>query len=92
MRTLPPLAVNQKVLVQNAITKVWNETGTVSAVRPNGRSYEILMENGSTSLRNRKFLKPILNTENNSTVPQSDDIEASNQPRRSARLSDKNAK
>ena len=90
--TLPPLAVNQKVLVQNAITKVWNETGTVSAVRPNGRSYEILMENGSTSLRNRKFLKPILNTENNSTVPQSDDIEASNQPRRSARLSDKNAK
>ena len=90
--TLPPLAVNQKVLVQNAITKVWNETGTVSAVRPNGRSYEILMENGSTSLRNRKFLKPILNTENNSKVPQSDDIEASNHPRRSTRLSDKNAK
>ena len=89
---LQPLEVNQKVLVQDAISKAWNETGTVSSIRPNGRSYEILMESGSTILRNRKFLKPILDTEIDSTVALPNDNEAPHEPRRSPRLSDKKEK
>ena len=90
--SLQPLEVNQKVLVQDAISKAWKETGTVSSIRPNGRSYEILMESGSTILRNRKFLKPILDTENDSTVAPPNDNEAPHEPRRSPRLSDRNEK
>ena len=89
---LQSLEVDQKVLVQDAISKAWNETGTVSSIRPNGRSYEILMESGSTILRNRKFLKPILDTENDSTVALPNDKKAPHEPRRSPRLSDKNEK
>ena len=90
--SLQPLEVNQKVLVQDAISKAWNETGTVSSIRPNGRSYEILLESGSTILGNRKLLKPILDTENDSKVPLPNDNKAPHKPRRSPHLSDKNEK
>ena len=90
--SLQPLEVNQKVLVQDAISKAWKETGTVSSIRTYRRSYEILMESGSTILRNRKFLKPILDTENDSTVAPPNDNEAPHEPRRSPRLSDKKEK
>ena len=58
--TLKPLSVNQRVLVQNPISKSWDETGTVTGIRPLGRSYDILMDSGKTFLRNRSFLRPII--------------------------------
>ena len=77
---------------RSAALETWKETGTISSIRPNGRSYEILMESGSTLLRNRKFLKPILDTENDSTLAPPNDNEETHEPRRSLRLSDKNGK
>ena len=58
--SLQPLSANQRVLVQNPITKSWNDLGTITKVRPLGRSYEVLMDSGKTILRNRTLLRPIL--------------------------------
>ena len=64
--TLQPLAINQKVLVQNPITKSWDDQGIITKVRPLGRSYEVLMDSGKMFLRNRTLLCPI--TINNNLV------------------------
>ena len=58
--SLQPLSVNQKVLVQNPISKSWDEKGVITGVRPLGRSYDVLMDSGKSFLRNRSFLRPIL--------------------------------
>ena len=90
--TLKKLSINQRVLVQNPISKSWDETGTITGIRSLGRSYDVLMDSGKTYLRNRSFLRPIINA----TQKQSPD--ASSAPtdgppptklRRSARLSNK---
>ena len=57
---LRPLSINQKVLVQNPITKSWDDQGIITKVRPLGRSFEVLMDSGKTILRNRTFLRPII--------------------------------
>ena len=59
--SLQPLSINQRVLVQNPISKSWNEKGTIIRVRPLGRSYEVHMDSGKTFLRNRTLLRPINN-------------------------------
>ena len=83
---LKPLSVNQKVLVQNPISKSWDETGTISSIRPLGRSYDVLMDSGKTFLRNRSFLRPIFDaTVATPDVPQPPTL------RRSARISNKKA-
>ena len=58
--SLRPLSINQKVLVQNPITKSWDDKGIISNVRPLGRSFEVLMDSGKTILRNRTLLRPII--------------------------------
>ena len=82
----------QKVLVQNPISKSWDEKGTITGIRSLGRSYDVLMDSGKTFLRNRSFLRPIhqTRTEDNSvpTATPSDDQKPT-KPRRSARLSNK---
>ena len=90
--SLQPLSVNQRVLVQNPITKCWNDQGTITKVRPLGRSYEVLMDSGKTILRNRTLLRPIIpqdkpveNTTSPTTPPQQQTIKL----RRSKRLSKK---
>ena len=89
--TLQSLSINQKVLVQNPITKSWDDKGIITGIRPLGRSYDVLMNSGKTFLRNRSFLRPILGTSNetpDSTAEPPDD----SQPlklRRSARLAKK---
>ena len=89
--TLQSLSINQKVLVQNPITKSWDDKGIITGIRPLGRSYDVLMDSGKTFLRNRSFLRPILGTSNetpDSTAEPPDD----SQPlklRRSARLAKK---
>ena len=57
--SLKPLSINQKVLVQNPITKSWDDQGIITKVRPLGRSYEVLMDSGKMFLRNRTLLHPI---------------------------------
>ena len=57
---LRPLSINQTVLVQNPITKSWDDQGIITKVRPLGRSFEVLMDSGKTILRNRTFLRPII--------------------------------
>ena len=56
---LKPLSINQKVMVQNPISKSWDEKGIITGIRPNGRSYDVLLNSGKTFLRNRAFLCPI---------------------------------
>ena len=90
--TLKPLLIDQKVLVQNPISKSWDEKGTITGIRSLGRSYDVLMDSGKTFLRNHSFLRPIhqTRTEDNSvpTATPSDDQKPT-KPRRSARLSNK---
>ena len=59
--SLRQLSVNQNVMIQNPITKSWDDHGIITKVRPLGRSYEILMDSGKTILRNRTLLCPIRN-------------------------------
>ena len=58
--SLRPLSINQRVLVQNPITKSWDDKGIISKMRPLGRSFEVLMDSGKTILRNRTLLRPII--------------------------------
>ena len=57
--SLQPLSIDQRVLVQNPITKSWDDQGIITTIRPLGRSYEVLMDSGKTILRNRTLLRPI---------------------------------
>jgi hypothetical protein len=59
--SLQPLSINQRIMVQNPITKSWDDLGIITKVRPLGRSYEVLMDSGKTILRNRTLLRPSVN-------------------------------
>ena len=56
---LKKLSVDQMVLVQDPHTKSWDTKGRITGVRPTGRSYDVLLNSGKTSTRNRAFLRPI---------------------------------
>ena len=57
-RSLPPLALGGRVLVQNAPRGVWDRAGMVIETRPN-RQYLVRLEgSGRISLRNRVHLRP----------------------------------
>ena len=62
-RELPPLKLQQEVLVQNQKSKLWSEKGFIKQQREHGRSYLVDID-GKTFLRNRKFLKPAPQTRN----------------------------
>jgi hypothetical protein len=51
------LKPGQAVIAQHMITKRWDQRATIVEVRENGRSFTIAI-NGSTFLRNRRFLRP----------------------------------
>ena len=55
---LPPLAVGQRVAVQDPVSKKWSKFGTIQEIKRK-RSYLIKIDNGPVYWRNRKFLKPI---------------------------------
>ncbi|CAB4046175.1 Hypothetical predicted protein, partial [Paramuricea clavata] len=59
LKELKPLQVGQAVTIQNPTTRRWNEEGIITSVRKQGRSYIIETQNGWTTTRNRKFLKPL---------------------------------
>jgi transposase InsO family protein len=56
-KDLPPLAVGQPVLVQNASTKLWDRRGIVETVGEH-RDYDVRLEGGGIKRRNRRFLRP----------------------------------
>ena len=87
--SLQPLSVNQKVLVQNPISKSWDEKGIITGIRPLERSYDVLMKSGKTFLRNWSFLRPILGapTEQSSSTVTPPDVLQPPKLCRSARLS-----
>jgi hypothetical protein len=87
---LRPLHVGQTIILQDAKTLRWDETGVIESVRDDGRSYNLIMADGSTFLRNRKFLRP----RNTLSLKETENKDASlsnkpEQPRRSKRLADK---
>ena len=55
---LPELPVDQRVAIQDHVTKKWTSTGTILEKKRN-RSYLVKLDSGSTLWRNRRFLKPI---------------------------------
>jgi hypothetical protein len=57
---LPSLGVGARVRLQDPISKRWDATGTVVAIRDTMRSYEVARDGGGQPLlRNRRFLKPL---------------------------------
>ena len=56
-RNLSIFEIDTPVLVQNPHSHRWDAKGYVKSLRNNGRSYEILMENGAVLTRNRRFLR-----------------------------------
>jgi hypothetical protein len=57
---LPELSVDQRVAVQDPISKKWSSTGVVQEKARN-RSYHVKLDSGAVIWRNRKFLKPLPN-------------------------------
>ena len=57
-RPLSLLRVGQNVFLQCPTSLRWTRSGTVSSVRPHGRSYVIRLDNGRHLTRNRKLLRP----------------------------------
>ncbi|CAB4046356.1 Hypothetical predicted protein [Paramuricea clavata] len=51
--------MSERVLIQNPITKKWDESGIVLSERKHGGSYWIKTDNNWRTIRNRRFLKPI---------------------------------
>ena len=56
---LTELTVGQRVLCQNVKTKLWDIKGTISDCRPTLRSYHIACDDGSSILRNRKYIREL---------------------------------
>jgi len=55
---LPELPVDQRVAVQDPISKKWSSTGTILEKKRN-RSYHVKLDSGAIVWRNRRFLKPV---------------------------------
>jgi hypothetical protein len=50
--------IGNRVRIQNAISKRWDDTGSISKIRDSGRSYYVDRDHGrDTVLRNNIFLK-----------------------------------
>ncbi len=64
-KALPPLQIGDAVVVQNRKTFRWVKRATVEKMCDSGHSYEVRMrESGKLKTRNRKFLRPDSQGEN----------------------------
>ena len=86
-KSLPPLAVGEKVRMQNPLTKKWDQVGTIESVHQYGRSYNVKCDFG-TMRRNRRFLRPS-SEKANPSQEQMDPVKSPPPPRRSERLANK---
>ena len=89
-RSLPPLAVGNRFLVQHPLTKRWDNKELIDSVTDASRSYEITFTNGRKTRRNRRFLKKIsyadcikLNLNLNSTISNDTADKKLHQPKKS---------
>eukprot|EP00095_Tigriopus_kingsejongensis_P010419 snap_masked-scaffold2011_size22674-processed-gene-0.0 protein:Tk10419 transcript:snap_masked-scaffold2011_size22674-processed-gene-0.0-mRNA-1 annotation:"hypothetical protein SINV_00302" len=55
-KDLSPLLVDDKVAIQDAITKLWDRSGTIVCGGPY-RDYHVVLPNGKMIWRNRRFLR-----------------------------------
>ena len=53
------LSAGDTVAVQDRKTGRWDGRATITTIRDDERSYDLLFADGSISCRNRKYLKPI---------------------------------
>ena len=58
-----PLSVGQPVLLQDAVTKLWDRQGTILRRITSRRSYLVELAGGGRLWRNRKLLQPVPSTE-----------------------------
>ena len=85
---LNPLKIGTKVMIQDHQTKLWNRTGIVVTAGKH-RKYWIKLPSGRCLMRNRRFLRPLMEMkddkkcEENSPEPKS---KIKEEPRRSARV------
>ena len=56
------LIIGSKVHVHNAITKLWDQQAIVLAIRDNGESYVVRLDNGKQCIQGRILLRPIRTT------------------------------
>lgn len=87
-RQLPVLPANQRVRIQDPVTKRWYQTGTVVA-QPRPRQYDVRLPNGRTLKRNRIHLRPVPAIKGDqaaTTVADEAVIQDPPAPRRSERL------
>ena len=63
-RPKPPMQTGQHVIAQHLLSKCWDLRGEIIESCDGGRSYLVLM-NGRRYLRNRRFLRPIPNPQQN---------------------------
>ena len=54
---LPPLKLNDKVVMQNIRTGLWDRKGKIHDIRNNGESYWIITDQGDKYLRGRSLIK-----------------------------------
>ena len=81
---LQQLQVDQRILLQDPISKKWECKGKITGIRSNGRSYNIILDSGKKFVRNRAFLRPIQNNTLQDKETNSEVIKPA--PRRSPRL------
>ena len=54
---LPDILAGTRVRVQHPLTRLWDQKGEIVQTHTQGRSYDILLDDGATIRRNRRFIK-----------------------------------
>eukprot|EP00095_Tigriopus_kingsejongensis_P002758 maker-scaffold1440_size41170-snap-gene-0.6 protein:Tk02758 transcript:maker-scaffold1440_size41170-snap-gene-0.6-mRNA-1 annotation:"PREDICTED: uncharacterized protein K02A2.6-like" len=57
-RSLPPLSLDQRVVIQDPVSRFWSKEGVISGMRDGGLSYLVERE-GRSYIRNKKFIRPV---------------------------------
>merc|ERR1712055_896390 len=56
-KPLPPLELNDKIVLQNIRTGLWDRKGKIHDIRENGESYWVITDEGDKYLRGRSLIK-----------------------------------
>ena len=57
--TIPSFAIGDRVRLQDIRSQLWDKVGTVTGIRPVGRSFEVAVDGGGCLIRNRRFMKKL---------------------------------
>ena len=68
-KALPPLEINDQIVLQNPRTGLWDNRGKIRDIRENGKSYWVETEGGDQYLRGRALIRndivPVTNEQMN---------------------------